>query len=211
MAYCGCGCSGISLLDSMAKKRKANLTTKLPEQKLDISEEEQWRIINQSGILRKIDAKTDSSIPAGVEEEDEDGVSLGEEIFNALVYITPCSFLLLMMEILIHYQYGKRPSFDQLVNRMVSGVPILSIFVFYSIRYKQHRRTQFILFLMSLASGIRLIWLVNRGNWLTNMRQCPPLATAWIYTIVQLDLGPAVLSLGIVFSWVWWAGMKLNY
>ncbi|KZT24460.1 hypothetical protein NEOLEDRAFT_1116030 [Neolentinus lepideus HHB14362 ss-1] len=191
----------------MAQKRKTNLTTKLPDKKLDISEEEKWRMINQSEILRKIDAKTDS---ASAEDEGE-GVSLAEEIFNSIVYITPCSFLLLMMEILIHYQYGKHPTFDQLVNRMMSGVPILSIFVFYSMRYKHDRRMQFALFLMSLAAGMRLIWLVNRGSWIVNMRQCPPLATAWIYTIVQLELGPAALSLAIVFSWVWWAGMKLNY
>lgn len=39
--------------------------------------------------------------------------------------------------------------------------------------------------------------------------QCPPLATLWIYTIVQLDLGPAVLNLIFVGAYVWWKDLKL--
>ncbi|EPQ59277.1 hypothetical protein GLOTRDRAFT_70569 [Gloeophyllum trabeum ATCC 11539] len=193
----------------MTKNRKANKSHKPNEQRLEISEEEQWRIINQSGILRQVDAAAKATVTNASSEEEP--ISLAEEIFNSLVFITPCSFLLLMMEILIHYQYGKHPTFDDLARRMISGVPILSIFVFYTVRHKQDRRVQFLLFLLSLATGMRLIWLVNRGSWLTNMRQCPPLATAWIYAVVQLDLGPATLSLVIVFSWVWWAGLKLTF
>lgn len=39
--------------------------------------------------------------------------------------------------------------------------------------------------------------------------QCPPLATIWVYTIVQLDLGPAVLGLLGVGAWTWWKGLVL--
>lgn len=41
------------------------------------------------------------------------------------------------------------------------------------------------------------------------MLQCPPLATIWVYTIVQLELGPAVLSLGIVGIYVWLRGLRI--
>jgi hypothetical protein len=40
--------------------------------------------------------------------------------------------------------------------------------------------------------------------------QCPPLVTVWIYTILQLDLGPAVLSLCTVASFVWWKGLEIK-
>ena len=40
--------------------------------------------------------------------------------------------------------------------------------------------------------------------------QCPPLATAWVYAIVQLDLSPAVFSLGVVGVYVWWQGLSLH-
>jgi hypothetical protein len=41
--------------------------------------------------------------------------------------------------------------------------------------------------------------------------QCPPLATIWIYTIVQLDVVPAVANLAIVAAWVKWKGLKLIF
>jgi len=73
---------------------------------LDIPEEEQWRIIQQSGILHKI-SDEDTKTPA------PEPVPLAEEILDAAFYITPLSFLLLLLEMLvpstllsIHISYG---------------------------------------------------------------------------------------------------------
>jgi len=70
---------------------------------------------------------------------------------------------------------------------------------------------QAFLFALSLVIGPRMLWLVSRGSWLVNMRQCPPLATIWVYTIVQLDLLLSVVSLAIVAGWVKWTGLKLGF
>jgi hypothetical protein len=32
----------------------------------------------------------------------------------------------------------------------------------------------------------------------------------WIYTICQLELGPAVVSLSAVASFVWWKGLEIK-
>jgi hypothetical protein len=108
-----------------------------------------------------------SNIP-GAQVIDEETTPLADEIFNAVLLIVPFSFLLLMMEMfvsflsgeptltetpwqssLIHFQYGKRPSLQALVDRMAPGIPsmcnpplyvnvqftlcqVLSIFIFYS-------------------------------------------------------------------------------
>jgi hypothetical protein len=42
------------------------------------------------------------------------------------------------------------------------------------------------------------------------LSQCPPLATIWVYIIVQLDLLPAVVGLAIVVGWVKWQGLKFT-
>lgn len=39
--------------------------------------------------------------------------------------------------------------------------------------------------------------------------QSPPLATMWIYAVVQLNLLPAILSLALVVGYGWWKGLKL--
>ncbi|KDQ64868.1 hypothetical protein JAAARDRAFT_28517 [Jaapia argillacea MUCL 33604] len=192
---------------SKTKKAQPPATAHIEE----ISDEEQWRLINESGVLQKLSSSNGASAADKETEPTADEMGLAEEIFNAIIFIMPFSFCLLMMDILIHLQYAKRPTVAELAERMLSGVPILAIFIFYSSRYKAYRQMQVLLFWISIAVGTRLIWLVNRGNWLVNIRQCPPLATAWIYTIVQLDLGYAVLALGAVGSWAWWAEMKLMF
>jgi len=69
---------------------------------------------------------------------------------------------------------------------------------------------QLFLFVLGVLSGSRMLYLLDRGSWLVNMQQCPPLATAWVYTIVQLDLLPAVLSLGVIGMYVWWQELNLR-
>ncbi|KAI0773844.1 hypothetical protein C8Q74DRAFT_1368392 [Fomes fomentarius] len=196
------------------RKNRAGATTGGKSSAVDISEEEQWRIINESGILKQVprDQKPQIPIPDAQlsEEEEEEGLSpFAEEVFNAMMLIIPMSFMLLMMEILVHYQYGRKPDTRDLLDRMLPGVPIISVFIFYSNRYKQDRRVQSALFCLSLGAGARLAWLMNRGNWLVVMRQSPPLATAWIYAVVQLNLLPAIVSLAIVAAYSWHKGLKL--
>lgn len=40
-----------------------------------------------------------------------------------------------------------------------------------AIRQKQNIYMQMALFLLSLGVGPRMIWLINRGSWLTNIAQ----------------------------------------
>ncbi|KAF8741139.1 hypothetical protein AX14_005735 [Amanita brunnescens Koide BX004] len=175
-------------------------------EKLDIPDDEQWRLINESGLLKKLDA---ASPELSTEEPDE--ISLGDEVFDAALLVIPFSFLLLMMDILIHYQYAKEPNFRVLGERMLTRVPILSVFIFYTARYKQHRRMQILLFALAVLAGCRMLFIIGQKSWLINMRQCPPLATLWIYAIVQLELGPAAMSLVTVGGFVWLKGLRLSF
>lgn len=66
-----------------------------------ISEEEQWRIVEQTGILKSI-PKT-AATPAktsNIRKEDEDALCspLCEDIFNSILLIIPFSSLYIMMD-----------------------------------------------------------------------------------------------------------------
>ncbi|KAI9001165.1 hypothetical protein BD414DRAFT_473821 [Trametes punicea] len=192
-------------------KQKAAAAAASKSTAIDIPEEEQWRIVNETGILKQVTSSTKKEQAREDEEEDYEISPLADEIFRALYLVIPMSFMLLLMEILVHYQYGRKPSYVTLRDRMLSGVPIIAVFVFYTNRYKRDRRMQIGLFWLSCISGTRMIWLLNRGNWLTVMKQSPPIATAWIYAIIQLDLGPAVLSLIAAATYTWYMGFKLTF
>ncbi len=84
------------------KQRRAKQASEQREMKSgieEISEEEQWRLINQSGVLSNI------SKPSGMESraKDEDRDSdepfspLCEEIFQSILFIIPMSSLYVMM------------------------------------------------------------------------------------------------------------------
>ncbi|TFK75992.1 hypothetical protein BDN72DRAFT_831432 [Pluteus cervinus] len=196
----------------MARNRKNKTNTQPPSQEIEIPEDEQWRLIRESGILEKARPSSIAPQRSELEEDVEEGMpQLCNEILDAMIYVIPTNFLLLMMEILIHYQYGRRPSLEALWDRMVPSIPILSVFIFYTTRHKRHRRTQFFLFTLATVVGPRMIYLLNRASWTVNMQQCPPLATVWVYCIVQLDLGPAALNLLVVGIFVWLKGLKLSF
>ncbi|KAL1946569.1 hypothetical protein VTO73DRAFT_14673 [Trametes versicolor] len=191
-------------------KQQASAASASKSSAIDIPEDEQWRIIEQTGILKQA-GTSGSKVPAeGNDEEDYEISPLADEIFRALYLAIPMSFMLLLMEILVHNQYGRHATFDALRDRMLSGMPIIFVFVFYTNRYKTDKRMQAAFFWLSCIAGTRLIWLMNRGNWLVVMRQCPPIATAWIYAVVQLNLAPAVLSLVVAATFTWYKGYKLN-
>ncbi|KAG2369891.1 hypothetical protein BDR07DRAFT_1387308 [Suillus spraguei] len=192
----------------MAKKRQTTQgaqATQAQKPLVEISEDEQWRLIEQTGVLRKI---SDTQKPEKTTDNVEP-LSLADEIFNAVVFIVPLTFFLIMMDILIHQQYARQPTAGEIAGRLLTNFPILSIFVFYTTRHKANPRTQLALFVLSLGVGPRMIWLINRGSWLVNMRQCPQFATIWLYTVVQLNLSWALLTLVIIGAWAWYTGMKL--
>ncbi|KAF8192508.1 hypothetical protein BJ912DRAFT_1057867 [Pholiota molesta] len=177
---------------------------------IEIPEDEKWRLINQTGILKSAalnsEPSTESLQGPALEEET---LSTGDEIFNAILLIIPFSAILLLMEVLIRHQYGKEATMEVIMDRMGSGVPILSLFIFYTLRYKHTRRMQAILFALSLVVGSRMLYLLDNASWLVNMKQGPPLATVWIYTVMQLDLALAVGSLVCVAGFVWWKDIIL--
>ena len=137
----------------MGKKSKAASTStgikpsEVPSVKnrkplIEIPEDEQRRLIEETGILNKFrEVVQDGKSGAVVEELVEERLPLADEIFNAILYIIPVSFLLMMMEMyvsriviprlvlllipasLIHQQYRQAASLQAILDRMIPGIP----------------------------------------------------------------------------------------
>jgi hypothetical protein len=109
---------------------------------IEIPEDEQRRLIEETGILNKfIEVVQDQKSGTVVEEFVEESLPIADEIFNAVLYIIPVSFLLLMMEMyvarivtlrlvlfltpasLIHQQYRQAASLQAILDRMIPGIP----------------------------------------------------------------------------------------
>ncbi|KAI6034218.1 hypothetical protein BKA83DRAFT_1883273 [Pisolithus microcarpus] len=125
----------------MAKNRKDTLKrSPVSPSTTDIPEEEQWRLIRESGVLSRV--RTDQGARLATREDGDGPGALAEEIFDASVIIMPMAFFLVMMEILIHHQYAKQPSFGDIAQKLLNTFPIMFVFMFYTIRHKRSVRTQ---------------------------------------------------------------------
>jgi hypothetical protein len=86
----------------MARKRQTDKNQSQNTPDLQISNEEQWRLIEQSGLLKKIptsdhEPTSSSTLQANQGNDDEEEYPLAEEVFAATTLLIPISFLLLMM------------------------------------------------------------------------------------------------------------------
>jgi hypothetical protein len=70
---------------------------------INIPEEEQWRLINETGVLVSSPANIDDSSP-------DEEFSLADEIFDSVLLIVPFSFLLLLMDMCVSFGSKFYPS-----------------------------------------------------------------------------------------------------
>lgn len=81
---------------------------------VEIPEDEQWRLIQESGVLNKVSDLRPANDPRKVSPktapsaiEEEGPLSpLEEEVFRAVTLIIPFSFLLLLMNMWVHLLFG---------------------------------------------------------------------------------------------------------
>lgn len=73
---------------------------KIPKPLIEISDEEQWRLINESGVLKKI-SRSEQITPSSLANEEEENSTFGEQLLNTILYVVPFSFLLMMMEMCV--------------------------------------------------------------------------------------------------------------
>lgn len=82
------------MVKNRKQRRQAEASSDQSTEPLEIPETEQWRLINESGILNSAPGP---AVPE-VQDSEEEATPFAEEIFNSVILIIPFSFLLLMME-----------------------------------------------------------------------------------------------------------------
>jgi hypothetical protein len=87
----------------MARRRKAQAPAADPTRpstaQPEISEAEQWRIIQETGLLQQLQTQPEPQAQTVTVEDDDEGTPLADELLDALFIITPFCFLLTLMEV----------------------------------------------------------------------------------------------------------------
>jgi len=67
-----------------------------------------------------------------------------------------------------------------------------------------------VFFLTSVGAGCYLIYVTNSFGYMAVMKQAPPLGCLWVWSVIELELHWAVLSLAGVGIYVWAGGYSIK-
>ncbi|KAI8331985.1 hypothetical protein EDC96DRAFT_31000 [Choanephora cucurbitarum] len=180
------------LIDKIPTNKKSN--------KDDIPDDEKLRLIDQTGLLQKVKQRE--------QEIEQQSTTTAEYVWQAIFLSIPFAFLMGTFDVTVKVQYNEPWDYAGLLTRCVKSAPALAPIIYLTNRYKAKRSTQFLMSLGSVFLGSLLMYTLHRSPSLGQMMRAPGLATIWIYFIVQLDLLPAVITLGIVFAY-WFFGLRV--
>ncbi|KAL9936032.1 hypothetical protein V8E36_004874 [Tilletia maclaganii] len=132
-----------------------------------------------------------------------------ELAFDTAIWTIPLVSVYVLLDVLVRQQYGQPVFWGGVVRRVVSRGPFLGLLSFYSLKHRQSPWTRYAFFGLSLGAGGGFLYVTAKSTFDAVIRQTPALGALWVLSIVKLDLGPALLSLGVVGLFVWGAGLEL--
>ncbi|KAI5919314.1 hypothetical protein F4810DRAFT_512913 [Camillea tinctor] len=160
------------------------------------------------------------------DERDEEGATLSpkaERIMEAILWTVSLAMLHFTLDVLVQHQYAVVISWPQIVRRSIQALAVFFL-LFYTLhphasspillpglplRFQSPLR-QSIFFGASIASGCYLIHISNVYGYLAVMKQSPPLGCLWVWSIIELDLSLAVVSLAVAGGFFYQGGYTIR-
>ncbi|KAI7902124.1 uncharacterized protein BX663DRAFT_536768 [Cokeromyces recurvatus] len=164
----------------------------------DIPDDEKLRLIDQTGLLKKVKKR----------EAELAEPTTAEYIWQAIFLSIPFGFLMATFDVTVKVQYSEPWNYASMIVKCVKSAPALAPFIYLTNRYKSNRLAQILMSIGSAVCGSLLMYTLRHSPSLGQMMRAPGLATIWIYFIIQLDLAPATLTLLLVLLY-WYFGLRV--
>ncbi|KAL2182048.1 uncharacterized protein P884DRAFT_274482 [Thermothelomyces heterothallicus CBS 202.75] len=161
----------------------------------------------------------------GSHAEDEAGLPPSvERVLEAGLWSVSLSMLHLTFDVLVQHQYSiDRVVWTTVLSRFGQALPVfgLLVYVFHahpanpglipglSRRY-QSVFQQAIFLITSVCAGCYLIHITNSYGYMAVMKQAPPLGCLWVWSVIELDLPWAVISLAGAGLFLWMKGYSIK-
>ncbi|KAK3825307.1 MAG: hypothetical protein J3Q66DRAFT_278157, partial [Benniella sp.] len=174
----------------------------------DHLEVEQWRIITESGIMDQVNARDAKAARTRRETDDE----LDRDyVFEGIFFSIPTACLFIVMDILVHRQYGETYTGGDVLRKVIKIFPAVLIMVYFSNKHKTGKFTQAAMFVVSTICGCYFLHTMFRSPALGIMLRAPGIITILVYCIVQLNLLPAVISLALCGLYYQFGNVKYDH
>ncbi|KAI0156675.1 hypothetical protein GGR52DRAFT_195680 [Hypoxylon sp. FL1284] len=194
------------------KERKSAKPIKLaqPDRSGAPSEDTLLKLAQDRNLFEQADQKTKPEEEDEDAEEDELISPTAERILDTILWSASLSMLHFTLDVLVQHQYAISIIWPQIIIRSMQAFAVFFLLIYVlhphvSVQKLvpglpdrfQYPLRQAIFFTASICSGCYLIHISNRYGYLAVMKQSPPLGCVWIWSVIELDLAPAVLSLAI--------------
>ena len=113
------------------------------------------------------------------------------------------------LDVLVFHQYRQTIEWREIIVRMFSILPALWVLIYFlHIRRVMAWRwtRQCVFFAASVGAGAHLIKSGNRYGYYAVMKTAPPVGTIWVWSVVEMELVPAVAHMLAVGGYMWWNG-----
>ena len=153
--------------------------------------------------------------PGKPEKSDDSDFMFGEDpigpVGEALLYTTTLSMLHFTLDVLVYNQYRQEVAWREIFLRLARMAPVLFLII-----YMLHSRTvsrfpvlkQLFFAAVCVSAGSYMIYSGNHYGYFAVMKRAPPVGTLWIWSVVEMQLVYAVVSLALVGIYVWFSGLK---
>lgn len=133
---------------------------------------------------------------------------LGQSVFWTLAL----GMLHFTLDVLVYQQYAQAIVWRAIVQRTCTALPILFLLIFLlrgetAARFPRARQGFYLA--VAAAAGCYTIHVANRYEYFAVMKQAPPLGTLWIWSVIEMKLGLAVVSVGVNLAFLWWMGYTM--
>ncbi|KAI6784781.1 uncharacterized protein J7T54_007874 [Emericellopsis cladophorae] len=108
-----------------------------------------------------------------------------ERVLETLLWTLTLALLHLTFDVLVQHQYGTEVEWSSVSLRTARA------------------------WIASVVAGCYLIHISNEFGYLAVMKQAPPLGCIWVWSVIELDLPWAVLSLAVAGGYLWYGGYSV--
>lgn len=155
--------------------------------------------------------------PANGEGEGEGAAAAGDDddpfgqVGDAILYSTTLTMLHFTLDVLVYNQYSQGIVWAEAFRRAAVAFPIMCVSV-----YMTHGETaakfplprQLLFLAISVAAGCYMVYSGNEHGYYNVMKRAPPVGTLWVWSVVEMQLPFAVISVAIVLGYLWYGGYK---
>ena len=137
-----------------------------------------------------------------------DGEPIGP-VGNAIFWAFSLAIVHFTLDVLVFNQYRQEIEWGEIFQRSLIVLPALFLLLFTMASETASRfplLKQIFFFAVGVGAGCYVIYAANKYSYYAVMKRAPPLGTLWIWSVIEMNLPFAAVSLVVNFGFLWYNG-----